>query len=189
MLLILTLAMAQPEDALSPATCDTGEATAEQRAALADFDFLIGDFSVTAHQWMGDQWSESRSNIAPSRWNGRYGMGGRAIVDDWWDEDPGLKPEASAGTNVRIKKPDGRWVMSWVSQHQYGVQHLEARRLENGDVEMVQVYPERKGFVATFQRLGPDRWARFHHALDAEGNPLPPIMLLAKRIPCAEDPA
>lgn len=101
--------------------------------------------------------------------------------------DPGIQPGANAGTNVRMKKPDGSWVMSWVSMHRYGVQHLEAKRLDNGDVEMVQVYPERKGFVATFKRLDANNWVRIHHALDAEGNRLPPIMLKATRIPCTPE--
>lgn len=190
MLASLLLSLAAQDAQIAPASCDVGEATPEQREALKDFDFLIGDYSVTGHQWTGDAWSPPQPNVPPARWNGRYGQNGTTIIDEWWDQDPGITPGANAGTNVRIKRPDGSWVMSWVSMHRYGVQHLEAQLLGNGDVEMVQVYPERKGFVAIFKRLDANNWVRIHHGLDAEGNRLPPIMLKATRIPCTpETPA
>lgn len=173
-----------PPEGVAPASCDVGEATPEQREALRDMDFLIGDYWVTGHVWQGEDWSPPRPGVAPARWNGRYGLGGESIVDEWWDEDPGIKPGTPAGTNVRMKKPDGDWVMSWVSSHAYGVQHLEAKIRPDGLVEMRQVYPERPGFVATFYRITPDQWARIHYQPAADGSYRPPILLMATRIPC-----
>lgn len=72
MLISLLLVLAAQDGQLAPASCDVGEATPEQREALKDFDFLIGDYSVTGHQWMGEAWSPPRPNTPPSRWNGRY---------------------------------------------------------------------------------------------------------------------
>lgn len=185
-LAFLLFSVPLPPEGIAPAACETGEATPEQRERLKDFDFLIGDFWVTGHMWLGTQWSPPRPNTPPSRWNGRYGLGGTAIIDEWFNVDPGFEEQKGSGVNVRMKRDDGVWEMVWLAQPSFSAQHLVATINDKGEPVMTQVHPERKGFVATFTRLGPDQWMRVHHALDAEGNPLPPIMLKATRIPCIE---
>ena len=185
-LALLLLTAPLPPEGIAPATCETGAATMEQRERLSDFDFLIGDFWVTGHVWTGTQWSPPRPGAPPSRWNGRYGLGGTAIIDEWWNVDPGFDDDKGAGVNVRMKRDDGVWEMVWIAQPSFSAQHLVAELNENGEPVMTQVYPERKGFAATFTRLGPDQWVRIHNSLDAEGNPQPAIMLKATRIPCVD---
>ena len=167
-----------------PASCDVGNATEEQRAALAPMDFFIGDYAVTGHVWTGGGWSPPRPGTVPARWNGRYGLDGAAILDEWFDEDPGTKPDTLRGINARMAKDDGTFYMSWVSSHAQGVQHLTASVGEDGLLRMVQLYPERPGFEATFVEIDPDHWVRISVAPGPDGQPGTPVLLNATRIAC-----
>ena len=169
---------------LAPATCDYGAADPNAPPELAQFDFLIGDYSVASHAWRNGAWTPPRPGVR-SRWNGRYGLGGITIVDDWYDVDPGSQSQGNRGTNVRMYDADaGEWVMMWLATGGHQVQDLRARIID-GKLTMWQVYPERANFRAYFERLGPDRWQRIS-LIPGEGTDewVPQFKLVATRIPC-----
>lgn len=184
------LALAHPSSAqeveaptIAPPSCDYGEPHPNAPAELAQFDFLIGDFAITAHAWRNGAWTPPRPGPAP-RWNGRYTLGGMAIEDEWFDPDPGLDPDAPRGVNIRMwDAEDGEWDMMWVHTSGRQVQDLRAKVID-GKLTMWQVYPERPNFRAYFERLDPDRWQRVTLAPDEDGEWQPTFSLVATRIPC-----
>lgn len=169
---------------LAPATCDYGVPHPNAPPELAQFDFLIGDYSVAMHAWRNGEWTPPRPG-APARWNGRYGLGGITIVDDWYDVDPGIELKGSRGTNVRMYDADaGEWDMMWIATAGHQVQDLRARIIE-GKLTMWQVYPERAGFRAYFERLGPEQWQRISLVPGSGENEwVPQFKLVATRIAC-----
>ncbi|MEE2566180.1 hypothetical protein [Hyphobacterium marinum] len=59
---------------------------------FSQFAFLIGDYVVQFRNWdaaAGD-WGEPQPFTA--RWNGRYGLSGRTIIDEWFDPGFGYRP-------------------------------------------------------------------------------------------------
>ena len=171
------------QDGLAPPACAYGEPAPDAPAELSQFDFLIGDFTVSAHAMQTDGWSPARPG-APARWNGFYTLGGLAIEDEWWDRDPGLEPDAPRGVNVRMFNPTaGEWTASWVYNGSYQVQDMRARLID-GVLTMWQVYPDRPNFRAVFERVDEDHWNRITLQPDADGNWVPAVKLAASRIPC-----
>jgi len=183
---IASAASAQEGASIAAPTCDYGEASPLVAAELAQFDFLIGDFTISAHAWQNGAWSPPRPGI-PSRWNGRYGLGGFSIIDDWYGRDPGMQPDTPRGTNIRMWDADaGEWDMAWIHTGTNQVQDLRAK-MEGGKLTMWQAYPERPGFRAYFERTGPDSWHRISLIPDEKGGWTPQFKLAAVRIPCPED--
>ncbi|WP_209348813.1 hypothetical protein [Pontixanthobacter sp. CEM42] len=180
-------AAAQDADvALAPPGCDYGMPHANAPEELSQFDFLIGDYTITGHAWLGTGWSPPRPGAPPSRWNGRYILGGMAIEDDWYQVDPGIDPETPRGINVRMwDTKAGEWDMMWVHTATNQVQDLRAKMID-GKLTMWQEYPQRPNFRAYFERLGPDSWHRVTLAKDENGEWVKQIRLLATRIPCPE---
>jgi len=171
--------------ALAPPTCQPGKPHKNAPPELAQFDFLIGDFSVTGHAWRGTGWSPPRPT-APARWNGWYGLGGMTINDEWYGVDPGVDPDSSRGVNVRLYDPkSSEWKMMWVHTQGVQVQDLRAE-IRDGELTMWQVYPERPDFKATFIREDKDHWHRITYAKDKDGNWVKTIKLAATRLPCPE---
>ena len=174
---------AQEEPQLAPPSCDYGEANPLAPPELAQFDFLIGDFTISAHAWQNGAWSPPRPGI-PARWNGRYGLGGFSIVDDWYGRDPGMQPDTPRGTNLRIWDAEaGEWDMAWIHSGTNQVQDLRAK-MEDGKLTMWNVYPESIKSRAYFERTGPDSWHRISLIPDGEGGWSPQFKLAATRIPC-----
>ena len=186
---VCTVALAsEPENkaAVATPTCDYGDAHANAPDELSQFDFLIGDYTIAAHRWMGEQWSPP-APTPPARWNGRYILGGMAIEDEWYGVDPGLDPATSRGVNVRMwDAEDQEWDMMWVHSQGRAVQDLRAKVID-GKLTMWQVYPERADFKAYFERTGPDSWHRIHLKKDDNGEWQPLFKLAATRIPCPAD--
>ncbi|WP_370179960.1 hypothetical protein [Alteriqipengyuania sp.] len=185
--LLALLAIASPvaaqEADIAPPGCDYGSPHPDAPEELAQFDFLIGDYAITAHAWRNGAWTPPRPGPAP-RWNGRYILGGMAIADEWYDPDPGLDPDGGRGVNIRMWDPeDGEWDMMWIATGGRQVQDLRAGMVD-GKLTMRQVYPERANFRATFERLGPDSWQRITYAKDEAGEWQPTFKLVATRIPC-----
>jgi hypothetical protein len=181
------LAEAHEELSIAPPSCDYGAPHPDAPAELAEFDFLIGDFTVTAHAYRAGAWTPPRPGPAP-RWNGRYILGGMAIEDEWFDPDPGLVPDAPRGVNIRMWDSEaGEWDMSWLHTAGRQVQDLRAKMIE-GRLTMWQVYPERPNFRAEFDRLGPDSWERVTYAPDEQGEWQPTFKLVATRIACSAGP-
>ncbi len=146
-------------------------------ADQAQFDFLIGQHEVTLHAWTGTGWTPPRPVNA--RWNGKRGLDDLAIYDEWFDPHQGSK-----GVNVRIFDPEENlWKMMWISAPAYQVQDLRAKE-RDGVMTMWQVHPERSGWHAEFEQLGPCRWARVDFQEDASGVPQPRFRLVATRAAC-----
>lgn len=184
--LLATLAVAaSPARAqeIAPPRCDYGAPHPNAPAALDQFSFLIGDFSISGHAWLGDQWSPPRPG-PKSRWNGWYELGGMAIADEWYDTDPGFDPNSGRGLNVRTYDPDaGEWDMMWFHTSTLQVQDLRAEVID-GVLTMWQVYPERQNFRATFHIEDEDHWSRITYAKDEAGEWVKTVKLAATRIAC-----
>lgn len=171
--------------ALAPPRCDYGAPAPDAPAELAQFDFLIGDYTISAHRWLdaSQQWSPPRPG-APPRWNGYYGLDGMAIVDEWFNLDPGVDPATGRGINVRMWDPEaGEWDMMWFDTSARQVQDLRAKEID-GALTMWQVYPGNPTFRAYFERLGPDSWQRVTLAQGEDGEWRKTFLLKATRIPC-----
>lgn len=96
---------AEDTPSLAPPSCNYGTPHPDAPEELAQFDFLIGDYAITAHAWRNGAWTPPRPGPAP-RWNGYYTLGGMAIADEWFDPDPGLDPNSGRDINVRMWDPD-----------------------------------------------------------------------------------
>ena len=168
---------------LSAPRCDYGAPHPNAPPALSQFDFLIGDFSITLHAWRNGAWTPPRPGPG-ARWNGWYGLGGMVIVDEWFDPDPSYDIDATRGVNVRLFDTEQNvWKMMWVATGGKQVQDLRAE-MRDGVLTMWQVYPERPGFEAEFHRTDADRWRRVQYTLDDSGNRVPQFKLEATRVPC-----
>lgn len=60
------------QDVAPPETCDYGEMSASAPAETGQFAFLIGDYTIHLHAWMGESWSPPQPGVT-ARWNGRWG--------------------------------------------------------------------------------------------------------------------
>ncbi|PHR62941.1 MAG: hypothetical protein COA47_01210 [Robiginitomaculum sp.] len=171
--------------ALAPPRCEPGAPHAKAPAELAQFDFLIGDFTIEGQAWTAQGWRSSPTPPPPARWNGKYGLDGMAIYDEWFNVDPGLNLDTPRGVNVRFyDEKTSEWKMMWVHTGVGQVQDLRAE-MRDGELTMWQEYPDRPDFLATFIREDKDHWHRISFAKDDEGNWTKTIKLAATRLPCA----
>ena len=180
-----SVSAAADQQKLTPPSCAYGAPSPDAPPELKQFDFLIGDYTISAHAWDEDkqEWGPGRPG-APARWNGRYILGGMAIEDEWYGRDPAAEPEANRGVNVRMWDPEaGEWDMMWVATAAHQVQDLRAKVID-GVLTMWQVYPDRPDFRAYFERYGPDSWARISQVPDGKGGWKKQFLLKATRIPC-----
>ncbi len=179
---LLTGLTATAQD-IAPPRCDYGQPHPDAPPEQEQFDFLIGDYTVTLHKWLGAGWSPPQPGVT-ARWNGWYGLGGMAIVDEWYSPDPAQDPNAGRGINVRMYDPEaGEWDMMWIATSGNQVQDLRAE-LVDGVLRMWQVYPERPGFKAEFIIEDADHWARISYGQDKNGDWVKQFKLAATRIPC-----
>ncbi|MBD3648429.1 MAG: hypothetical protein HUJ31_13475 [Pseudomonadales bacterium] len=184
---ILVLALfgaagATGQDVRPPETCDYGEPGPRAPAELGQFRFLIGDYRIHMHVWRDGEWSLPLADVT-ARWNGRYGLGGMVIIDEWFNPDPAQDEEGNHGINVRMYDPEENvWKMMWIATAGKTVQDLRAKIID-GVLTMWQVYPERPDFRAIFN-VYDDRWERISFTHDDEGNWVRQYKLAATRIPC-----
>lgn len=172
-----------PQLATAPPQCDYGARHPNAPVELSQFEFLIGDFSVRLHAWINDAWSPPKPGIS-ARWNGRYGLEGMAIIDEWYHPDPAQNIDAPRGINVRIYDPESKeWDMMWIETSTHQVQDLRAK-IENESLVMWQVYPENPDFRAEFKIEDPDHWARITYKNDGNGKWEKQYLLKATRIAC-----
>ena len=182
-LFVTSSAMAQ--EVAPPERCEYGEPHASAPAELSQFAFLIGDYKITFHAWQGDKWSPPQPGVT-ARWNGYYGLGGMAIVDEWFHPDPAQQADSPRGINVRMYDPEAEeWDMMWVATGAHQVQDLRAKVID-GVLTMWQVYPERPDFRAEFEVTDSDHWARIAYTLGEDGEWVMTFKLAATRIPCSE---
>ena len=176
-LLTLLTAPVQADD-----LCDFGAPHPEAPPETTQFDFLIGEFTVSLHSWQGDRWSPPRP--AGARWNGRYGLNGMAIYDEWFDPGP-EDVDGTWGVNVRTYDPQARlWKVMWISLPARQVQDMRAQ-LRDGIFTLWQVHPERPDWRAEFEVQDEDHWARVSYVRDGpNGEWSRQFRLAATRIPC-----
>lgn len=172
------------QDVAAPG-CDYGAAHPNAPAEIEQFAFLIGDYKINLHAWQGEQWSPPQPGVT-ARWNGRYGLGGMVIIDEWFHPDPAQNPNAPRGVNVRMYDPEAEeWDMMWIATGAHQVQDLRAS-IQEGVLTMWQEYPERPDFRATFHIDDADHWSRVTYAKDESGEWVKTFLLAATRIPCGE---
>ncbi len=180
----LTFILLGATRALAADACDYGKPHADAPPELSQYAFLIGDFRIEARVWKDGAWSQG---FRAARWNGRYILGGMAIMDEWFDFAPEEKPGTGRGVNVRMFNPDtGRWHLMWQHTKDKQVVELSSQLGEDGKMrlEWVPPKPERKVFFETY---GPDHWARLDHRKSEEtGQWTPRYKLEAFRVPCKE---
>ena len=183
--LLFSTASATAQDIASPKTCDYGTIHPNAPAETQQFKFLVGDYKIHLHKWLGEDWSPAQPGIT-ARWNGWFGLGGMAIVDEWYSPDPAQDPDAGRGINVRMYDSEaGEWDMMWVATGGRQVQDLRAKVID-GVLTMWQVYPDRPDFQATFHIEDADHWSRVTDAKDENGEWVKTFLLAATRIPCGE---
>ena len=182
MALLLTTVLAEGARAAAERACDYGAPHPQAPPETRQFAFLIGDFEVSLSAWQGEGWSPPRQ--VGARWNGRYGLNGMVIVDEWFDPSP-EQTDGVWGVNVRTFDPQARqWKMMWISLPERQVQDLRAE-VQDGTLTMWQVYPERPGWRAEFEVAGDGHWARISYVRDgADGEWTPQYRLAATPVPC-----
>ena len=183
LLTVFALPAATSAQELAPPRCDYGQPHPDAPAEMMQFAFLIGDYTVKFHAWRDEQWTPPQPG-ATARWNGHYGLGGMAIVDEWFNPDPGLDPDAPRGVNVRMWDPKTEeWDMMWIATGAHQVQDLRAQ-VKDGKLTMWQVYPERENFKAIFEVTDDDHWARISYTKNEAGEWQKQFKLAATRVPC-----
>ena len=147
---------------------DYGAPAADMPEAFGQFAFIIGDFTVGIRPWDSEAqaWGE-----APyyARWNGYYGMGGRAIIDEWFDPGFGYRPQSGVGINVRVyDEAAGLWKTAWQHTSTPGVSELYQQVREDGLLALWQVYPEVPEQNVYFEQFSADHWGRITRVRDPE---------------------
>tara|TARA_Y100000052_G_scaffold27549_1_gene36157 strand:- start:5638 stop:6222 length:585 start_codon:yes stop_codon:yes gene_type:complete len=164
-------------------TCDYGTPHPSAPEEISQFEFLIGDYTIHLHAWTGQGWTPPQPGVT-ARWNGRYGLGGMAIVDEWFHPDPAQNSNAPRGINVRMYDEEAaEWDMMWVATGAHQVQDLRAK-MQEGRLTMWQVYPERNDFLAKFEVYDEDHWARIEYQKSEDGEWVERFKLAASRIDC-----
>ena len=183
-LLLAAHSTAEENAKLDPPLCAYGTPSTDLPKAFQQFEFLIGDYTVNSFGWFNNQWYPNPNQPVPARWNGYYGLKGKTIVDEWFNEDPGVSPATGRGVNVRMYDPASEeWKMMWISDFNHVVQELRAKVID-GKLTMWQVHPERPDFRAEFEVIDQDTWQRIEYQKDGDGIWQKRFVLKATRIPC-----
>lgn len=155
---LLCAALAAP--AAAQVNCDMGEPAPNMPEGFAQFDFMIGDFVVMARRMTPSGWSAS---IPLARWNGRYALNGRAVMD-WWHSGE------DSGINIRLYEAEtDLWKTAWI--HTRTLQTMELHQKldpETGRMKLWQVYPEGDTRQIYFETYTDGRWARIENSKDEE---------------------
>lgn len=156
---------------------------------FSQFAFLIGDFTVQFRNWDAEagDWGEPQPFTA--RWNGRYGLSGRTIIDEWFDPGFGYRPQAGAGINVRAwDAEEGIWKTAWHYTTNNEVRDLRQQVLDDGRLHLWQVYPEAAERNVWFETYENGEWARISQTQDADtGEWVNAVMLYATPADCPAD--
>ncbi|MEM6639716.1 MAG: hypothetical protein AAF610_07425 [Pseudomonadota bacterium] len=182
--LLASTAGADGHAAASTDNCHMGTVNKAAPSELAQFSFLIGDWSVDMHRWQTDQWSPPRPQKA--FWRGRYALGGMAIYDEWFDIDPAVDASTPRGANLRMfDTKNAVWQMTWLHTQAYSPTDLSAKE-RDGNMVMWQNHPEGPSWEAEFEVVSDNQWVRTHYALDEDGKRSPLFRLVANRTACRD---
>jgi len=144
---------------------------------------VIGDFTITGRVWTNGEWGPVITSQR-ARLTGRYILNGRAIQDEWYDNDPGLNPASTRGVTTRIYDPATKdWKVTWVSADKPVITQLGVA-MEDGVLTMRTVSPETPNYDAVFERTGPDGWTRTAFRTNVDGSRTNLWQAIATRIPC-----
>lgn len=161
-------------------SCDLGAPADGAPEAFSQFAFIIGDFRIDFRRMTEDGWSES---LGTARWNGRYTLDGRAIMD-WWYENG---ESGAAGVNLRMYDPQEEvWKTAWHYTGNFEVRELRQKILDDGKLHLWQVYPEAPERNVYFETYEDGRWARIDQLKDPEtGAWRPAVKYDATPVACA----
>lgn len=135
-------------------------------AEFGQFAFIIGDFDAVIEPWDAEAgaWGEP---LYTARWNGRYGLGGRAIIDEWYDPGYGYREGSGAGINIRIWDAEaGLWETAWHYTANNEVRELHQQVRADGRLWLWQVHPEAPERNVWFETYDNGEWARISQARD-----------------------
>ena len=175
LLMICCPTIAQP-------SCELGKPAEGMPEEFSQFAFIVGDFDVNYRRMTHEGWSEP---VGRARWNGRYALDGRAIID-WWYEGR-TEEEGAAGINVRLYDPKEKvWKTAWHYTANHEVRELRQKIWEeDGRLHLWQVYPEAPERNVYFEIYEGGRWARIDQLKDsATGEWSPAVMLEAIPAKC-----
>lgn len=143
-------------------SCEMGEPHADAPPEISDFDFLIGNWQIDiVRPGAEGEWGPK---VAEAYWEGRYAMGGFAVVDAWYDQVP-WKTDATVGRGINTRMYDTQnqvWQMAWQHTALDHVRLLQARR-DGDEVEMWQLNPDGSRFEARrtrFHDISENSWVR-----------------------------
>ena len=137
-------------------------------AEFRQYDYLIGDFEVRIHIWLGDRWSEQ---FQKARWIGRYILGGRAVSEEWYPKDPADDPDGSAGVNVRMYDAREKiWKLMWMRTDQLVATELRSELRDDGKMHLWRVYPAPDDRKVWFETYDNDHWARLDYEQSDSGD-------------------
>lgn len=168
---------------LAAPSCDYGSPSPDAAPELAQFDFLIGDFTITGRIWQGEDWGPEITSPR-ARLSGRYILGGRAIQDEWYDNDPGFNPKSTRGVTTRIYDAEaGHWKVTWISADKPVITQLKVA-MEDNALTMRTLAPTQPNYDAVFERQGPDRWTRTAFRTNKDGTRTNTWQAIGTRIEC-----
>ncbi len=168
----------------TPNSCDFGTPHPDAPAELQQFDFLAGNHRVEVRRWQGEAFSTGYLEAA---WNGRWGLEGRAMIDEWFGVTFAEDIPPNLGVNVRIYDAENeRWNMTW-QQTAGGADNrlLGAAMGEDGVLRMWQVHPEpeTERFIY-FEIIDDTHWARVDGTVEEDGTEVPSLRIDAFKVPC-----
>jgi len=177
--LAATAALAASEVTLAQAACETGAPADNMPEEFAQFAFIIGDFDINVRRMTETGWGKV---VGKARWNGRYSLDGRAIMDWWYGPGGG-------GVNIRMfDQKAGHWKTAWHSTDNFEVRELHQQILpEDGRLHLWQHYPEAPERNVYFETYEDGRWARIDQRKNAETGEWKPALIL-EAIPAACEP-
>lgn len=178
-------AQAKAAPSIATPSCDYGEPSQSAAPQLSQFNFLIGDFTITARVFADGKWGTIIDNPRP-RLVGRYILGGMAIQDEWYDNDPGLDPGTQRGVITRIYDSDaGEWKVAWTYSKNPQITDLRVTMVD-GLLTMRTFSPKQPNFDAYFERTDADTWTRTAFKTQEDGSRTPLWQAIATRIACLE---
>ncbi len=167
--------------ALAQDVCDFGAPNPEAPVEINQFEFLVGNHRIEARIWQNGDWTQG---YAPAEWNGRWGIDGWAVIDEWFGPQLGDNPQ-NLGVNVRyFNEETGRWSMVWQATNG-AAQILEAELRDDGNVHMWQVTPEpaQERFIY-FLVHSDTHWSRIDGLVLEDGTHQHQYRLDAFEVPC-----
>lgn len=165
--------------------CGVGTPADGVREAMAPWDFLIGPHEVEVRLWQDGAWTDP---VATAHWNGWWGLGGHAIIDEWFGPQRPDGSPGNNGVNVRIWDEENQvWRMTWAQTRGAEVAIFESDIRDDGFMHMRQVSPAEEAETdAWFEVTGEDTWTRIQRGRDENGEWVMQFRLDATRLPCGD---